>query len=89
MNNLIKVRLSLEEFKYLLTGDFLSNKLVEKISDSSILKNDIYILEVSEDDAGNIRDFCGEQLQKAGFDEQYNPTKEGLILESLIDKFFI
>lgn len=36
-----------------------------------------------------IRDMFGEQLQIEGFDENYCPTKQGRILESLIDKFYL
>jgi len=37
---------------------------------------------------GEMRDMFGEQLQIEGFDENYCPTKQGRILESLIDKFY-
>jgi hypothetical protein len=35
-----------------------------------------------------LRDLCGERLQIYGFDENYNPTEEGKILEELIDKLY-
>lgn len=50
---------------------------------------DKYILNVSEDQAEEIRDLCGEELQIKGFDEKYELTSVGKILESLIDKFLI
>lgn len=36
-----------------------------------------------------MRDACSELLQRIGFDEDYAPTKEGLVLERLIDELFV
>lgn len=36
-----------------------------------------------------MRDACSELLQRIGFDESYAPTKEGLVLERLIDELLI
>jgi hypothetical protein len=43
---------------------------------------------LSADDAEEIRDQCTDALAVGGFDEHYAPTKDGLLLESMIDKFF-
>jgi hypothetical protein len=43
---------------------------------------------VSADDAEEIRESVGDTLQTIGFDERDEPTKEGLLLESIVDKFF-
>lgn len=43
---------------------------------------------LSEDEACEIREAVSETLLRIGFDEQYNPTEEGWLLESMIDKFF-
>lgn len=45
--------------------------------------------EVTDDDADQLRDLCGERLQTHGFDDDYKPTEEGQQLERLIDKLFI
>lgn len=47
------------------------------------------MLNISEDQADEIRDLCGEQLQLVGFDEKYDLTLEGKLLEDLVDKFHI
>jgi NAD dependent epimerase/dehydratase family enzyme len=39
--------------------------------------------------ADAIRDLCGERLQQVGFNENYKPTPEGRLLETLVDKFYI
>ena len=46
-------------------------------------------LSLSDDDADELRDRCGDRLQTQGFDEDYSTTEEGRILEELIDKLFI
>ena len=85
----MKIRLSKEEVELLSSGQFLPDKLLKKVLAASPKERGIYILEVSADEADEIRDFCGEQLQKTGFDENYNVTKAGHILESLIDKLYV
>jgi hypothetical protein len=43
---------------------------------------------LSADDADEIRERCGDIIGSIGFDERDEPTKDGLLLESMIDKFF-
>ena len=85
---MIQIGLNSKEYDYLCRAPFLKDQyrnlfvLEKKI-------NGVYILKIPEDQADAIRDLCGEQLQIAGFNETYEFTPEGQILESLIDKFFI
>lgn len=51
-------------------------------------KNGKYTLEATEDDFIKWRDQCMDYLLMVGFDKDYNPTKEGEILEDLIDKLY-
>ena len=48
-----------------------------------------HVLEITSEKADELREFLGDRLQIAGFDENYELTAEGKILESLIDKCFI
>lgn len=41
------------------------------------------------EDMDLLRDACAELLQGIGFDENYVPTREGVLLESLIDKLLV
>ncbi|MEO1691636.1 MAG: hypothetical protein AAFR63_08940 [Cyanobacteria bacterium J06631_6] len=82
------VYLTEEEFDYICYPDFLPSILLNKISNSCFEVNNDYKIKVSEEESEEIRDLCGEQLQIKGFDRNYEPTKEGVILEKLIDKFF-
>ena len=44
---------------------------------------------LSQSEAGEIRDCCGDVLCEIGFDQHDTPTEAGLLLESMIDKFFV
>ncbi|MBE5813971.1 MAG: hypothetical protein E7320_02025 [Clostridiales bacterium] len=41
---------------------------------------------ISDDEFATIEEKVSEHLQKRGFDEEYEPTKEGLMCESILDK---
>lgn len=47
------------------------------------------LLEGTEDQFDELRDACSDLLLRIGFDESYEPTKEGEVLEGLIDKFLV
>jgi len=46
-------------------------------------------LELELETAEKLREYLTEQLAKTGFDKDYSLSKEGAILETLIDKFYI
>lgn len=85
----MRVRLAKAEFKYLTSGGFLPDRLLRMILNTARSFEKGYVLELSEDDADEIGDICGEHLLVVGFDENDDPTKEGEFLETFIDKFFI
>ncbi|MBI2742621.1 MAG: hypothetical protein HYX48_01740 [Chlamydiales bacterium] len=83
-----KIELSSGEYKYLCKASFLEDKY-RKLLFSGTKQDKKYSLEISEDQADEIRNLCQEQLQIVGFDEKYELTPDGKILESLVDKFFV
>lgn len=84
---MVKINLSESEYIYLCEAGFVQNRHRESFF--SAKKNiDTYVISLSESQADELRDLCGEQLQIAGFDENYELTDEGKILESLVDKLF-
>ena len=85
---MLKIELNRNEYGYLCQASFLGDKY-RKLLFSSKQNDGKFSLKISEDQADEIRDLCGEQLQIVGFDEKYELTQEGKVLESLIDKFFI
>jgi hypothetical protein len=85
---MLKINLNKNEYKYICHQLSLPEELHKLIISSEKHGNE-YIIYIPLDQADKIRDFCTEKLDLIGFDEQYKPTAEGIILESLIDKFFI
>ena len=84
---MVNIKLNKNEYNYLCRALFLKDEF-RKLLFSSEQLNSTYVLKISENHADAIRDLCGEQLQIAGFDEKYELTSEGRILESLVDKLF-
>lgn len=85
---MLKVKLNDKEYSYIHKAKFLDENH-RKLFLFPKKEGAEYVLNFSENQADELRDLCGEQLQVAGFDENYELTEEGKILESLIDKFFI
>lgn len=89
MDNQKTFRLSDEESNYILT------LMSEDISFRTLLSNhsEFYInekvLTLDHDKAELLRDYFTDRLAKIGFDKNYEPNKEGVMLERLTDKLFI
>lgn len=45
--------------------------------------------DIDDDIADELRDLCTDRLDEIGFDENYEPTKDGEKLQGLIDKLFV
>jgi len=82
------INLSREEFNYLCSKQLMPDNWLRQLHGNSCAWGNSYIFNISEDEAETIRDICIEKLQQSGFDEDYNLTEEGHIIENLIDKFF-
>jgi agmatine/peptidylarginine deiminase len=81
------VYLNKEEYECL--TKFLPENLIMLTQSHAKQKEEKYQLELNDEELDTLRDLVGEQLQILGFDESYDLTEEGKILESLVDKFFI
>ena len=81
------VRLSSSEFLYLKNTSFLREELLQLLNTAEAQSNGVHILRVSAAIAEEFRDAFTERLAKAGFDRTYELTREGELLEALIDKF--
>jgi hypothetical protein len=46
-------------------------------------------LSLDHEEAELLRDYLTERLARVGFDENYNPNQEGVMLERLIDTLFL
>jgi hypothetical protein len=84
----LKLKLRTDGLNYLLFGSFISLEFRKRLT---FIANKIgysAFLDLTEEDANYLRDACSEQLQRVGFDKDYELTNEGRILEDLIDKSF-
>lgn len=82
-----RVKLTHREVEYLKTVDFLPRALLEFLQDILWRPHVEGPFEVPAVTAEEIRDALTERLAKVGFDQAYEPTAEGVILEDLIDRF--
>lgn len=83
----MKVNLLREEYNYLVNNLLKNNqKLVLKLEFENDSENNITIF-LDDDVADEIRELAGDEIG-LHFDDNYEPTKEGRMLELLIDKFY-
>lgn len=85
----VRIKLTSEEIVYLMGTGFVHPGLSEQLKSVSASQDSFLAVEISEEEADALRDRLGEELQRDGFDEAYNPTPKGRILEGLIDKLFV
>jgi hypothetical protein len=63
-----------------------SNYKKRKINSSEVSRNKVSI-DFTDDEADDIREWAIVELQKTGFDINYNLTDEGKLLQEIIDVF--
>lgn len=81
------IRLSKNDIEFMLLSlKDMPENLADKLK--QLGENKIKPEDISIDEYDSLRDLCGDWLQMYGFDENYNPTKEGEMLENLIDKLY-
>lgn len=88
MGSDVKVMLSKGEVLYLRNTDFLPQSLRQFIEPIQVEAEQVSVT-VSRDVAERLRDVFTERLAKVGFDEGYDSTSEGAMLEGLIDRFYL
>lgn len=81
------VSLTRSEVDYLKTAGLLPPTLLECLKRVRWQLGAAGTLEVSAATAEEFREAFTEQLAKVGFDESYQPTAGGNLLEDLIDRF--
>ena len=72
-------------------------KMIERVIENFRLKykfeirkrDGFFSFVIDDDDALDLREFISDYLCEIGFDDEYKANKEGIILESLVDKLFI
>ena len=84
----LAIKLSDDEISYLKSANFLTQSQLTLLDIFKWNSNSNGILNLSPMAAEDFREAFTEQLAKFGFDESYNLTDEGKILEELIDHFY-
>jgi hypothetical protein len=76
---------------YILSTFNLSSRVKDQIFSASKVhpQSSKYKLNLVTEDVDELRDTFMDRLQIHGFDEDYQLTEEGQMLEDLIDRFFV
>lgn len=68
---------------------FLKNSFLKENKHLEFFIQEKNLVELNDDLINEIRDWAGERQQIIGFNEDYELTQDGKILESLIDKLYL
>lgn len=84
----MKIIIDIPQFDYLSSNLKVEDaKLYQKMK---VIHEKLFVtIQITEDDADEFNEWLNEKLQKVGFDKNYKLTKEGKLIESLIDIFYI
>ncbi|MBN8589487.1 MAG: hypothetical protein J0L94_14335 [Rhodothermia bacterium] len=83
------VKLNKNQFDYLSYSLSDEQELIRLNLKEISQENQFVLIEIDEETADEIRDWASDELQRRGFDINYELTPEGKTLEELIDLFFI
>ena len=83
------VELSSKELAYLKSSGFLPEALRRILEKGKVQEGGRCLFSLSIQEAEEFRSIFTDRLAKVGFDEDYQITSEGQMLEDLIDRFFI
>lgn len=81
------IRLSELDLTYLASTKFLPADLAQIVAMAETSEDEGRILRLDRDTAERFRDEFTTRLARVGFDANYEPTREGKLLEGLIDRF--
>jgi hypothetical protein len=87
--NFVTIRLPRREIHYLINAKFLDPLQIEAVRAAESSGDGGAIMRLSRDSAEAFRETFTNELANVGFDENYDLTAEGFILEGLIDFFDI
>lgn len=75
------------EVAYLANSRFLPEDLAQIVRSAEPVDDGARLLTLHQDVAERFRDEFTHRLAKSGFGTNYEPTREGKLLEDLIDRF--
>jgi len=83
------VRLAGREAMYLRNAAFLPDELARIVKAAKDGEDNEVVISLSPEISERFREVFTEHLAKVGFDDAYEPTSEGKVLEALIDRFYM
>lgn len=83
------VRLSGREAMYLRNAAFLQDELARIVNAADAGEESGIVISLSKETSERFRAIFTERLASVGFDDAYEPTSEGKVLEALIDCFYM
>ena len=81
------IKLSKMEVAYLANTRFLPEDLAQIVGMAETTEGEARVLKLDRGIAERFRDEFTTRLAKVGFGADYEPTREGKLLEDLIDRF--
>lgn len=81
------VKLSKVDLTYLMNAKFLPEDLERLVNTAETCHNEERVLKLDRHTAERFCDEFTDRLARVGFGPGYEPTREGRLLEALIDRF--
>jgi len=82
------IKLNQKQFDYLKDG-FSEEEMLELKLKHVGKENQFVFIEIDKTTAEKVREWASDELQKKGFDINYELAQDGELLEGLIDVFYI
>lgn len=86
---ILTIKLSQHEVNFLRNADFLEPHQMDALGSAEPSDDSNAVLRLPRNLAEDFRDAFTLELAKFGFDANYDLTPEGVILEDLIDRFYV
>lgn len=87
--SMLTIKLSEMEIAYLANTQFLPEVLAQIVGSAEPVDDGTRLLKLDRDAAERFRDEFTTRLAKSGFGIHYEPSREGRLLEDLIDRFAV
>lgn len=88
-SSVVTIQLARQEIEYLISAGFLSQCQLDVIRGAEWPSSSSAILRLPRSSAEKFRESFTEHLARVGFDENYDVTPEGKLLEEFIDRFYV
>lgn len=80
------ILLKKDEREYLIDSGFIEKEIIDILANTSGKNEAIIKIDMQDDQVDRLFEKLEDRLQVAGFDGNYELTKEGTMIENLMDK---